>query len=62
MGSYHYDFTRNTATLFVCWCLPFLIILYASLVPRPFGGGGEKMAQCTLSAHASKCTENPGTS
>ena len=34
-----------------------------SLVPRPFGGGaeGEKTAWYTLSAHASKCTQNPGT-
>ena len=33
-----------------------------SLVPRPFGGGEKKTAWYTLNAHASKCTENPGTS
>ena len=33
------------------------ITIYTSLVPRP-----EKRAWYTLSAHAPKCTENPGTS
>ena len=36
----------------ICSCT-----LYSSLVPRP-----EKRAWYTLSAHASKCTEIPGTS
>ena len=34
-----------------------IFTFYASLVPRP-----EKRAWYTLSAHAPKCTENPGTS